>query len=84
MCEHYIQTNLAMENVFTVLKGAHNLNQKSVKEMCFHFALKNYNAFIGNKDGAKDLGIDLFQVLLRSLLKTTSLFHFFLSLRWSR
>jgi len=61
LCENYLRTNLALENIFTVLKGAHELKQSSVKEFCFHYILKHYNDFIGNKDGVKDLGIELFQ-----------------------
>lgn len=61
MCEHHLRTHISLDNIFPTLKGAHALNQPSVKEFCFHFIVKNYNDFVANKDGVKDLGIELFQ-----------------------
>jgi len=61
MCEHHLRTHISLDNIFPVLKGAHALNQPSVKEFCYHFIVKSYNDFVANKDGVKDLGIELFQ-----------------------
>eukprot|EP00027_Filamoeba_sp_ATCC50430_P018479 CAMPEP_0168563552 /NCGR_PEP_ID=MMETSP0413-20121227/12738_1 /TAXON_ID=136452 /ORGANISM="Filamoeba nolandi, Strain NC-AS-23-1" /LENGTH=489 /DNA_ID=CAMNT_0008595095 /DNA_START=63 /DNA_END=1532 /DNA_ORIENTATION=+ len=61
MCEHHLRTHISLDNIFPTLKGAHALNQPSVKEFCYHFIVKSYNDFVANKDGVKDLGIELFQ-----------------------
>jgi hypothetical protein len=37
------------------------MNQKAVKGYALQFVLKHYSEVISNKEGVKDLGIELFQ-----------------------
>lgn len=61
MCELYLRETIALENVHTLLKLSHDLKETSVKNMCLAFAVKHYQAFITNKNGISEIGIDLFQ-----------------------
>eukprot|EP00013_Stygamoeba_regulata_P027551 CAMPEP_0177653300 /NCGR_PEP_ID=MMETSP0447-20121125/13659_1 /TAXON_ID=0 /ORGANISM="Stygamoeba regulata, Strain BSH-02190019" /LENGTH=468 /DNA_ID=CAMNT_0019156741 /DNA_START=104 /DNA_END=1510 /DNA_ORIENTATION=- len=61
LCEKHLHSILKMNNLFEILKGAHDNKQAAVKGYCLHFAIKNYNDFITNKEGIHALGIDLFQ-----------------------
>ena len=61
LCEHYLQENLTMDNVFSILKHSHEMKEADVKSFCLAYAVQYYNKFIANKDGVRLLGIDLFQ-----------------------
>jgi len=57
----YLKEQLNLENVFPLLKAAHDYKAKTIKDIAMKFALDNYSAFIGNKSGVKAVGVDLFQ-----------------------
>lgn len=61
MCELYLRETIALDNVHTLLKLSHDLKENSVKNTCLAFAVKHYQAFITNKTGIAEIGIDLFQ-----------------------
>jgi len=60
-CENHLKEMLNNENVYDVLIEANKVNQTRIKEFCFHFIVKNYDAFIANKSRTSTLGIELFQ-----------------------
>jgi hypothetical protein len=53
-----------MQTVFEILKASSELNQQVIKGHCLDYAAKYYTEFIANKEGARTMGIDLFQVSL--------------------
>jgi len=57
----FLKEQLNLENVFPLLKAAHDYKAKSIKDIAMKFALDNYSTFIGNKSGVKAVGVDLFQ-----------------------
>jgi len=61
LCEAYLHDNLAMDNIFQVLKAATIAEENRVKAFCMKFSLDHYNEFVTNKDGLRILDIDLFQ-----------------------
>jgi hypothetical protein len=61
LCELYLRDTLNNSNLPATLRLAEDLKEASVKNFCMAFALKNYQAFISNKDGVYICGLDLFQ-----------------------
>mmetsp|Transcript_4606 Transcript_4606/g.16208 ORF Transcript_4606/g.16208 Transcript_4606/m.16208 type:complete len:603 (+) Transcript_4606:250-2058(+) len=63
LCEHYLFTTIGMHNVFQMLRAAHELQMKSIKNVCIAYAHANWAEFSASKVGLEVLGIDLFQDL---------------------
>lgn len=63
LCEHYLFTTIGMHNVFLMLKAAHELQMKSIKNVCIAYAHANWAEFSASKVGLEVVGIDLFQDL---------------------
>jgi hypothetical protein len=60
ICEDKIKKDLTSENVHRILKLVADY-KLPIKDNVIYYCLENYNEFIGNKNAAKELGIDLFQ-----------------------
>jgi len=60
LCKQHLTKELNNENIFRILKAVDDLQMKEFKNVLLHFALKNYNEFVGNKEAIKNLGINLF------------------------
>lgn len=60
-CEHAIRALLTGDSVHVILKGADDRNLEDVKRIALAFSFGNWDSFIGNKQGAKILGLELFQ-----------------------
>mmetsp|Transcript_30789 Transcript_30789/g.51868 ORF Transcript_30789/g.51868 Transcript_30789/m.51868 type:complete len:392 (-) Transcript_30789:174-1349(-) len=60
-CEQWLRDHMAMENIFHILKAAHDLQEPTVGAFAKNFALSHYNEFVTNKNGLHVLGLDLFQ-----------------------
>jgi len=56
----YLQGKIDMKNSYKLLARSDELKVKRAKDICLDYALKNPQ-FIANKDGVKQLGLDLFQ-----------------------
>lgn len=61
MCEQYLRDVLSMDNIFDILKAAHNLQEPTIESFAKSFALGHYAEFVSNKQGLHILGLDLFQ-----------------------
>lgn len=61
MCEHKVREVLTIESVHSILKGAEDRKLEGVKNFALEYAFGNWNDFIGNTEGAKILGLELFQ-----------------------
>jgi len=61
LCETFLREALSTQNMAHLIRLAHDLQEPVVKKMCMSFIMKNYQAFITNKDGVHVCGIDLFQ-----------------------
>jgi len=61
LCESYLKDTLSLENVHQLLKLAHDQKEATVKNLSLAFAVKHYSAFISNKTGVNDIGLDLFR-----------------------
>lgn len=61
LCKNYFKQSLVMNNVFEYLKAANQYKEEFCKLCCLNCCIKNYEAFIANKDGGKVLGLELFQ-----------------------
>jgi hypothetical protein len=60
-CEHRIRESLSAETVHAILKGAEDRKLDSVKQFTLAYAFEHWGTFIGNQEGAKILGLELFQ-----------------------
>jgi hypothetical protein len=67
MNEVYLQQNLSMSNIFSLLKFADSLNVQEAKDICFEFALANSDFFTSSS--AENLGFKLYQEVTALLLK---------------
>jgi len=61
LCENHLKDMLTTDNSYDILVEAHRAKQNRVKDIVLHFAVANYNTFVGNKAGTQKLGIELFQ-----------------------
>ena len=61
LCEHKVRDVLNIESVHSILKGAEDRKLDGVKNFALEFAFTNWGDFIGNTEGAKILGLELFQ-----------------------
>lgn len=60
-CEHRVRELLNIESVHSILKGAEDRGLTGVKNFALEYAFSHWNDFIGNQEGAKILGLELFQ-----------------------
>jgi len=67
MNEVYLQQNLSMSNIFSLLKFADSLNVQEAKDICFEFALANSDFFTSSS--AENLGFKLYQEVTALLLR---------------
>jgi len=61
ICQRHLKKTLDMKNVHLLLKTCEDLDLKAFKEFVVHFAVSHYNEFVSNKQGVKDIGINIFQ-----------------------
>jgi len=59
--EEHLRSNLSIDMIFSLLKGAHEMGEIRIKAFCMDFAHKNMKDFIKRKDDARSLGVELFQ-----------------------
>jgi hypothetical protein len=59
--EEHLRANLGIDMVFSLLKGAHELNEARIKGFCLDYAHRNIKEFIKRKEDARSLGVELFQ-----------------------
>jgi hypothetical protein len=59
--EEHLRSNLSIDMVFSLLKGAHELNESRIKGFCLDYAHRNIKEFIKRKEDARSLGVELFQ-----------------------
>eukprot|EP01128_Nolandella_sp_AFSM9_P011921 TRINITY_DN880_c3_g1_i1.p1 TRINITY_DN880_c3_g1~~TRINITY_DN880_c3_g1_i1.p1 ORF type:complete len:529 (-),score=196.62 TRINITY_DN880_c3_g1_i1:166-1704(-) len=67
MNEKFLQDNLTMKNIFSLLKFADSLNVQEAKDICIEFALLNGDFFTSTN--AENLGFKLYQEVTSLLLK---------------
>lgn len=60
-CEHKVRELLNIERVHSILKGAEDRKLEGVKNFALQYAFEHWSDFIGNQEGAKILGLELFQ-----------------------
>lgn len=61
LCEHKVRELLTVESVHSILKGAEDRSLAGTKNFALEFAFAEWGSFIGNTEGAKILGLELFQ-----------------------
>jgi len=61
LCQSHLRKTLDIKNVHLLLKATEDHDMKTFKEVVLHFAVSNYVEFLANKQGVKDIGINLFQ-----------------------
>ncbi len=61
VCEHKVRELLSIDTVHSILKGAEDRNLGGVKNFALQYAFDHWKDFIGNTEGAKILGLELFQ-----------------------
>ncbi len=61
VCEHKVRELLSIDTVHLILKGAEDRSLAGVKNFALEYAFGHWNDFIGNTEGAKILGLELFQ-----------------------
>lgn len=59
--QNKLYKTITLENAHTALKKASDLKSASLKNYCLCFACENYDPFVKNTAGVKEIGIDLFQ-----------------------
>jgi hypothetical protein len=64
VCRSYFIEQLKLDTVFTMLRDATEYKCQVLKDVAKKFAFDNYTSVIGNKDGVKILGVDLFQEIV--------------------
>jgi len=69
MNEVYLQQNLSMKNIFSLLKFADSLSVQEAKDICFEFALTNSDFFTSSS--AENLGAYFMDLLVHSNLTNT-------------
>jgi hypothetical protein len=60
-CEHRVREILNIDSVHVILKGSEDRGLEGVKNFALEYAFGHWNEFIGNTEGAKILGLELFQ-----------------------
>jgi len=61
LCEHRVRELLTIDSVHVILKGAEDRALAGVKNFALEYAFLHWGDFIGNQEGAKILGLELFQ-----------------------
>eukprot|EP01114_Cavostelium_apophysatum_P001520 TRINITY_DN1131_c0_g2_i2.p1 TRINITY_DN1131_c0_g2~~TRINITY_DN1131_c0_g2_i2.p1 ORF type:complete len:411 (+),score=132.00 TRINITY_DN1131_c0_g2_i2:46-1278(+) len=61
LCENYLLDIRTSSNIISILKSAHQLSLATVKKFALHYIAEHFNEFSQDKEGVKELGIDLFQ-----------------------
>ena len=61
MCEHKVREQLVIDTVHSILKGAEDRKLEGVKNFTLEYSFTHWGDFIGNQEGAKILGLELFQ-----------------------
>ncbi|MDP2434282.1 MAG: BTB/POZ domain-containing protein [archaeon] len=64
LCEVRLQSCLTIENVFELLKTAHENKEKTIRDFCMDFAHRNIKEFVSHKEKLKDLGMELMQEIV--------------------
>jgi len=64
LCEQYIRKVISLENAFSLLKAARQFAQKLIEDICFYFLIERFTEVSSNKEGAKELGFELFQEIV--------------------
>eukprot|EP00211_Chloroparvula_japonica_P002132 CAMPEP_0119118676 /NCGR_PEP_ID=MMETSP1310-20130426/476_1 /TAXON_ID=464262 /ORGANISM="Genus nov. species nov., Strain RCC2339" /LENGTH=436 /DNA_ID=CAMNT_0007108063 /DNA_START=138 /DNA_END=1448 /DNA_ORIENTATION=+ len=67
--EEHLRSNLTIDMVFSLLKGAHEMKESRIKGFCMDFAHKNMKDFIKRKEDARSLGVELFQEVVSMSLE---------------
>mmetsp|Transcript_632 Transcript_632/g.1061 ORF Transcript_632/g.1061 Transcript_632/m.1061 type:complete len:516 (-) Transcript_632:39-1586(-) len=68
LCQDHLKKAISLDNVHSLLKVAHDTKQDKVRSMCVLFASKNRKEFIGNKAAVGEIGVELFQDVMASLM----------------
>ncbi len=61
LCEHRVREILTIDSVHMILKGSEDRSLVGVKNFALEYAFAHWGDFIGNQEGAKILGLELFQ-----------------------
>ena len=73
--EKWIEGQINMGNVHSVLHHAHDLKLESVKSISLAFAFKRLKEFVGNKEETNKLGMDLFHEVVTLQTETDPEFY---------
>lgn len=64
LCEVRLQSSLTIDNVFELLKTAHENKEKRIRDFCMDFAHRHIKVFVSHKEKLKDLGMELMQEIV--------------------
>jgi len=70
ICQQYMQANITLGNIYKLLRCSTELQVKRAKDLALDFSCRN-PAVVGNVEGAKELGLELFQEVVMLLQKPT-------------
>lgn len=70
LCEIRLQTCLTLDNVYELLKVAHDNKEKRIRDFCMDFAHRHIKEFVSQKERLKDLGMELMQEIVDISLDT--------------
>eukprot|EP01104_Vermistella_antarctica_P007911 TRINITY_DN195_c0_g1_i2.p1 TRINITY_DN195_c0_g1~~TRINITY_DN195_c0_g1_i2.p1 ORF type:complete len:275 (-),score=85.73 TRINITY_DN195_c0_g1_i2:56-841(-) len=60
-CKRHLHQSIDINNIFSLLKAAHEKKKDDIKQYGLDWAAANYSQFVGNREGVRLLGIELFQ-----------------------
>lgn len=64
LCEVRLRSCLTMDNVFELLKVAHENREKVIRDFCMDFAHRHIKEFVSHKEKLKELGMELMQEII--------------------
>jgi hypothetical protein len=68
LCHDHLRLAISLGNVHSLLKVSHDTKEERVRAFCVAFASKNRKEFIGNKAAVGEIGVELFQDVMASLM----------------